>query len=239
MNRWGRFVSCTTALSFSGTVGAAVVLAAVVLNGRQPQQPPSSDPRERWNKVFAEGASDLRKQPSQLLIETVKERKPGSALDLGSGEGRNAIYLAAQGWSVTGVDISDVAVEQAKKNAAARGVEINAIVADLDEYDFGKERWDLITSFYMHSWHRRSNTDVPARIYNALKPGGIVVIEGFADPPNRVGLRADELARAFHRLRVIRNETVEDAADWIKGGKARLVRFIAEKASAGGAPPAS
>jgi methylase of polypeptide subunit release factors len=77
----------------------------------------------------------------------VEERKPGKALDLGTGQGRNAIFLASTGWTVTGVDISEVAIAEAKKNAAARKVQIDAIVGDLDTYDFGREQWDPAASW--------------------------------------------------------------------------------------------
>ena len=82
------------------------------------------------------------------------------------------MFLATQGWTVTGVDLSDVAIAQAKKNAAERGVKIAAVVENLDTYDFGTEQWDLICLFYMHSWHGRSPTKPPQRIANALRRGG-------------------------------------------------------------------
>src|SRR5687767_5605420 len=196
---------------------------------RQPPTAPPETPRERWNKEFERGTPTLRTAPSQLLIEVTQGRKPGAALDLGMGQGRNAIYLAGQGWDVTGVDISDVAVEQAKKNAAARGVKMQVVLADLDTFEFGTERWDLITSFYMHGWHQNSKTDVPTRVYNALRPGGLLVMEAFRRPVNGSGFRTDELAKAFGRLRVLRNEDVVDEPDWAKGEKKDLVRFVAEK----------
>jgi SAM-dependent methyltransferase len=67
-------------------------------------------------------------------------------------------------------------------SASAKGATLNAVVSDVDAFDFGKEQWDLITSFYMHGWHRRSPTDVAGRIFDALKPGGVLVIEGFGEP---------------------------------------------------------
>jgi SAM-dependent methyltransferase len=100
---------------------------------------------------------------------------------------------------VTGVDISDVAIAEAKKNAAERKVQIDAIVGDLDTYNFGREQWDLITSCYMHGWHNRSATDVPARIYDALRPGGLLVIEGFGKPENPVGFSVEELSKKSSR----------------------------------------
>jgi SAM-dependent methyltransferase len=217
---------------FESVVGQCVWFALVLFSARLVAQAPQQDAqqvRDRWNKVFTGGAQQVPQQPSALLVSAAKGVTPGMALDLGIGQGRNAVYLAANRWTVTGVDLSDVAVEQANKNAAARGVKLDAIVGDLDVYDFGKQKWDLITSFYMHGWHRRSKTDVAGRISDALKPGGLVVIEGFADPPNSLGFKGDELAKAFGRLRVLRNETVSEEADWAPGEKRPIVRFVAQK----------
>jgi SAM-dependent methyltransferase len=202
--------------------------AATTPTERSPEQE-----RATWNMTFLMGAPTLKREPSSVLVATVLGRQPGKALDLGTGEGRNAVFLAEQQWEVTGVDISDVAVAQAKTNAAARKVKLEAIVGNLDTYDFGSGQWDLITSFYMQGWHGRSKTDVPARIYQALKPGGLVVIEGFAKPEVSVGFSTDALSSAYARLRILRNESVIDEADWdierCRPCKSHIVRFVAEK----------
>jgi SAM-dependent methyltransferase len=191
--------------------------------------PPTPDRRAFWNKEFEEGKALLQKEAAPLLVAAVEGRAPGTALDLGMGEGRNALHLAAQGWTVTGVDLADVAVAQALEKARARSLTLDGIVADLDAYDMGTAQWNLITSFYMHAWHRRSATDVPARILRALKPGGLLVIEGFADPPNQFGFVPASLAEAFAKLRILRNERVVDTAAWYVEEKTPLVRFVAEK----------
>lgn len=213
---------------------AAVSLAfALTLSTLEPSaqttQPTTEQARERWNEVFKKGAPTLNREPSQVLVAAVERRKPGKALDLGTGQGRNAIFLASKGWTVTGVDISDVAIAEAKKNAAAGKVQIEAIVGDLDTYDFGREQWDLITSFYMHGWHNRSSTDVPARIYDALRPGGLLVIEGFAKPENPFGFSVEELSKAYGRLRILKNESVHTKGEWDKDNEAQIARFVAEK----------
>jgi SAM-dependent methyltransferase len=212
---------------------ACTVLVTFGLTAPSAQNPAATETteqvKERWDKQFAGDLRNLNREPSALLVSAIAGRKPGKALDLGTGQGRNAIYLAERGWTVTGVDLSDVAIDHAKKNAAARNVHIDAIVGDLDVFDFGKEQWDLIASFYMHSWHDRSKTDVAARIYEALKPGGLVVMEGFARPEVPFGFDAGQLRQAFGRFRVLRSESVMDKADWDKNNSRHIVRFVAEK----------
>ncbi|HXW07920.1 MAG TPA: class I SAM-dependent methyltransferase [Vicinamibacterales bacterium] len=214
----------------AGQVGAEVPGWQPAERAQQPaQQNPADRARDFWNKEFADGKVLLQKGPSPLLVTHIKGRKPGSALDIGMGQGRNAVYLAEQGWDVTGVDLSDVAVGQAKANAATKGVRLQAVVSDLDAFDFGTDRWDLITSFYMHGWHRRSPTDVPGRIYRALRPGGLLIVEGFREPPNTVGLRTEVLAREYGRMHIIRNENVSEYPAWYEAERTPLVFFVAEK----------
>jgi SAM-dependent methyltransferase len=93
--------------------------------------------RERWNNEFAGPLPNLNRSANALLVSVIKGRPPGRALDLGVGEGRNAIYLSRNGWSVTGVDLSEVAVSKARQNAAANKAQLELHVADLDAFDFG------------------------------------------------------------------------------------------------------
>src|SRR5579864_8837530 len=139
------------------------------------------DPRNRdfWNGKYNDPKFDFNHRPSRLLVEAIADRRPGDAIDLGMGEGRNAIYLAQHGWRVTGVDLADVAVAQAKRRAAELGIKLDAVVDDLDHYAIGRSRWDLITLFYMHAWYHAGKPPVPSRLHEALRPGGLLVIEGF------------------------------------------------------------
>jgi len=100
-------------------------------------------------------------------------------------------------------------------------------VSDLDAYDLGANRWDLISSIYIQEWHLRSKTDTYERIKKALKPGGTVVIEGFG-PPN--GLQLDAIKQAFEGYTIVKAEVVADDPDWGKGrGNKNILRFIARK----------
>lgn len=187
--------------------------------------PPTST--TNWDSVFANPASNFNRQPSRLLVEAIRDRQPGAAIDLGMGEGRNAIYLAQQGWRVTGVDLSAVGVSQAQAHAKQLGVALDAHVADLDKFDFGHGQWDLITLFYMHAWYHRSKLPSAQRLREALRPGGMLVIEGYAGTD--VGFQTDELRHDFADFKVLRYEDVVDEADWSPGRKSRIVRFVAVK----------
>ena len=168
------------------------------------------------------------REPSRLRADAIHGRLPGQALDLGMGEGRNTIFLAQQAWDATGVDVSDVAVAQAKTRATHAHVSITAIVDDLDHYELGKNKWDLVALFYMHASDQGAKPERPARLVAALKPGGLLVVEGFAGQ-EKFMFQSKELLRDFHGLRVLRYEDIYDEADWAPGHRSRIIRFVAEK----------
>jgi 2-polyprenyl-3-methyl-5-hydroxy-6-metoxy-1,4-benzoquinol methylase len=154
---------------------------------------------------------------------------PGKALDVGMGQGRNAIFLAQQGWEVTGFDPADKAVAAAQEQAKQVGVKLTALVLRDDQFDFGKEQWNLIVLSYVSLRHL-----VP-RLFDALKPGGLVVIEGFhRDATKTVSIGGgvvfdtNELLRLFDRFRVLRYEDTDGQGDFGMQ-RTRLVRFCAQK----------
>ena len=81
------------------------------------------------------------------MMESVQELEPGRALDVGAGQGRNAVWLAQQGWEVTGIDISSAGLAAARDNAERAEVHIQTVQTSYTDYDFGTEQWDLIDSF--------------------------------------------------------------------------------------------
>jgi SAM-dependent methyltransferase len=171
-----------------------------------------------WNKVYGGHDPIFLQTPNALLASAILDRKPGKALDFGMGQGRNSVFLAMQGWDVTGFDPSDEAIRLAQANAAQAGVKIHAVVASDDQFDFGGARWDLIAMTYIRSPDAR---DVE-RIRRALVPGGIFVYENGSD-------RHNELVKRFLSFRILRFEDVEALPDWNPGEKLRLERLIAEK----------
>ena len=98
---------------------------------------------ERWNRILTADKPLFNTNPNAFLVEVVKGRTPGIALDVGMGQGRNAIYLAQQGWTVTGFDPADKAVALANATAAKLGVKLNTVVKGEADFDFGENRWDL------------------------------------------------------------------------------------------------
>jgi len=175
--------------------------------------------RDGWNDIFRNGVG-FTKEPNRLLVESVRGRKPGTALDVAMGQGRNALYLAGQGWNVTGIDMSDVGIRQAREEAARRGLTLQTVDANIDSYDFGSDKWDLVTMIY--AGNEKAWID---RIQKGLKSGGLFVLEYFA---GEGGFAAGELARLFAGYAIIRDELVEDVPDWAQD-RAKLVRFVAAK----------
>jgi 2-polyprenyl-3-methyl-5-hydroxy-6-metoxy-1,4-benzoquinol methylase len=135
----------------------------------------SSQQAERWNRFFSEPPASFNKQPNAFMVKTVHGQKPGKALDIGMGQGRNALYLAQQGWEVTGVDISEVGINLARKRAAEAGYELDAVLARFQDFDVGRSRWDLIVGMYVHGLI----TEHAERIIEGLKPNGMLIVEGF------------------------------------------------------------
>jgi 2-polyprenyl-3-methyl-5-hydroxy-6-metoxy-1,4-benzoquinol methylase len=181
-----------------------------------------------WSERYRAGTG-FNLKPNRLLVEAVKEVKPGLALDVGMGQGRNAIYLAQQGWEVTGIDLAEEGIRQAREQAQAQGLKLNALLQSWDDYDFGRDRWDLIALIYVGA---RDFTD---KVVKALKPGGLLVVEAFHRDAARnrsigggVLFETDELKKLFPGLRVLRYEEPEDIGDFGLQ-KVRLVRLIAKK----------
>lgn len=98
---------------------------------------------EGWNERYRSGVRGGNTEPSPVVVAEVSALTPGRALDLAAGVGRHSVWLAEQGWAVTAVDYSDVAIGKARDLAAARGVSIAAEVADVTVYEPAPGAFDL------------------------------------------------------------------------------------------------
>ena len=183
----------------------------------------------RWNRILTAPRPSFNTNPNAFLVEMAKRRTPGAALDVGMGQGRNAIWLAQSGWKVTGFDPADQAVALANQTAKAAGVELNTEITTSERFEFGENRWDLILFSYVPV---RGLTE---KVQRALKPHGILIIEGShrdatADHSIGGGVVFDtgELIRLFPDLRVLRYEEPIAKSDF-GSGESRLVRYCGEK----------
>jgi SAM-dependent methyltransferase len=173
---------------------------------------------DRWNRFYKSSQSNYNQEPNGFPMQVVVGRRPEVALDYAMGAGRNALYLAKLGWKVYGFDESDVAVAIAQKRAQELGLTLNtAAVAD-SGYDFGKERFDLI----LFSW-AMPLVDVK-KVVDALKPGGMVVMECAADYVGRNGM-----LKMFDALRIEHYEIVRATADFYDRRETDVLRMIATK----------
>jgi len=184
---------------------------------------------DTWNRLLTAPVPSFNTKPNAFLVEMTRSLTPGRALDVGMGQGRNALYLAQHGWAVTGFDPADKAVAAARADAQRLGVTLDARVLRDDQFDFGKEQWDLIVFSYV------GVRGVVGRAYDSLKPGGMVVVEAFHRDATKTEMIGDEvvfdtneLLRLFERCRVIRYEDTEDVGDFGQK-RLRLVRLFAQK----------
>lgn len=102
-----------------------------------------------WDARYAGRELLWTAQPNRFLVAEVSGLEPGRALDLACGEGRNAVWLAEQGWRVEGVDFSAVALAKAKQLAAARGVAVEWTQADLVGHEPERGAYDLVVVLYL------------------------------------------------------------------------------------------
>ena len=182
--------------------------------------------RDRWNRIYSGDAPlNFNSAPNTFLTEVVKGVRPGGrALDIGVGQGRNAIFLAKQGWDVTGFDIAEHGLEVTRQSAQAAGVSVKTVRASYSNFDFGVDEWDLIVGLYEGvTWHRSA--------VRGLKSGGILVIEGFLRGPGTppgASFGPNELISLFASdLRILRYEESDAKPDFGPPG-ARVIRLHAQ-----------
>ena len=172
-----------------------------------------------WNKVYSSGQTIFVHRPTELLVNAIKDRRPGTALDIGMGQGRNSIFLAQQGWDVTGFDPSEEGVRQARERAGKLGLHLRALVVGEEDFDLGTAQWDLIVMTYI----RRVRPADADRFARALRPNGLFVYEN-----NNVG-NQNELLRYFLAWRILRFEDLDTRSDWHPERTLHVERLVAEK----------
>lgn len=165
-----------------------------------------SDDRNRWNQRYQEQPPP--EAPARIVHEYVSRLPGGTALEVACGGGRNAIALAEHGLDVTAVDVSDAALEYARRRAADAGVDVEFVRADVDSMDLAEGSYDAIVVTYFRMRERLPD------LLDALAPGGVLLYEHRlqTDGSHRFRVRPNELLHACLDLRIIRYEEPIDIA---------------------------
>ena len=197
-------------------------------------------PLNRWDERYAHDHYHFGTEPNGFLADVSGRLTPGRALCIADGEGRNSVSLAEQGHTVSAMDASVVGMRKANRLAAERGVEIETEVADLTEYEFGVERWDLIVSIFCHL-PPDLRRDVHRRAVVGLRPGGAILLEAYTPDQLRYGtggppvrdllMTLEDLREDFAGLDIeIGREIVRDVVEGSgHRGEAAVVQVLARK----------
>lgn len=138
-----------------------------------------------WEERYASRPQVWSGRANQVLVDLVSGFAPRTALDLGCGEGGDAVWLAQQGWRVTAVDISTTAVERGRAAAADLGVpadRITWVAQDLAEWSPGGT-FDLVSAFFLQSPVELPRDEILRRAAGAVAPGGYLLLVTHAAPP--------------------------------------------------------
>ncbi|MFB6106240.1 MAG: class I SAM-dependent methyltransferase [Halobacteriaceae archaeon] len=187
-----------------------------------------------WDERFRAGDYPTDPDPPAVLRSFVDALPAGRALDVATGPGRNALFLARHGYEVDAIDASRPGLELARENATERGVDVNLIQADAETFPYPESTYAVVTVTYFRTLDRI--TDLVA----ALRPGGVLVYQHHlrTSDPVDVGPRDDrhrfgsnELLRAALGLTVLHYEERRTTRD----GRSRAVATLVARASRGAA----
>ncbi|MFI5054188.1 MAG: class I SAM-dependent methyltransferase, partial [Acidimicrobiia bacterium] len=182
--------------------------------------------RNYWNARYRTRDLVWSARPNQFLVAEVAGLAPGRVLDLAAGEGRNAVWLAEQGWEATAVDYSDVAIDKARGLATSRGVALHAFVADAIEPLPGGPTFDLVVVAYL----QLPPPDRSAALRNAaaaVAPGGLLLVishdetnleQGYGGPQDPAVLTGPlDVATALDGFDIEKAERVERVVETADG----------------------
>lgn len=131
-----------------------------------------------WNKRYSSKKYAYGTRANDFLVSMVDRLPTGKVLCLAEGEGRNAVWMAEQGNTVTAVDSSEIGLQKAHRLAEARGVEITTVHADLADYEIGTQQWDVIISIFVHL-PAELRQDVHRRCVKGLRNQGMIIVEAY------------------------------------------------------------
>jgi cyclopropane fatty-acyl-phospholipid synthase-like methyltransferase len=200
------------------------------------------DARAFWDERYAAPEYVFGTEPNRFLVSQASRFRPGMrVLDVASGEGRNAVWLAGLGCTVLGIDVSPLALDKARRLAATRGVDVDLRLADLRAWDWEPAAFDAVVSIFIQFAAPSDRLRLFEGFTTTLRPGGIVVLQGYTPkqleyrtggPPQAAHMYTETLLRsAFADLDVLHLQEHEDVLD--EGtkhvGRSALIDLVARK----------
>lgn len=194
--------------------------------------------KNMWDQRYAGEDYVYGEKPNSFFKENLLKYQAGKVLLPAEGEGRNAVFAAVSGWDVTAFDNSEVGKEKAGKLSEKHGVSISYLLASHEDVILDENSFDMIALIYAHTPYRQ---DIHKKILRYLKPGGIVLIEGFSKEqikyntggPGRIDLlfSKKEIKSDFNSLTEVDiriEEILLDEGEFHQG-KASVLRMIGKK----------
>ncbi len=195
-----------------------------------------------WDERYAGEDYLFGTGPNAFLVSQQARLKPGmSCLAVADGEGRNGVWLAQQGLEVHSVESSGVALDKARKLALQRGVHIRFEQADLAQWDWGENRYDLVAAIFIQFAPPALREQMFAGIKRCLKPGGLLLLQGYTPrqlaygtggPPVAENMYTEPMLReAFADMELLRLSEHDDVIHEGAGhhGMSALIDLVARK----------
>lgn len=197
--------------------------------------------RDFWNEKFANTEYAYGTEPNDFLVSAVTKLKRGATLSLAEGEGRNAVWLAQQGFTVSAIEQSQKGVAKTLRLALQRGVIVMAERGELETFHIQPNSWDLVVSIFAHT-PQELRRKLHRQVVAGLKPGGVFVLEAYtpAQIANNTGgpkdaslmptaeqLRSELAGLVFDRIEEVEREVVEGS---LHTGIAHVVQVVAHRA---------
>ena len=198
--------------------------------------------RARWDSRFSGEDFHFGTAPNRFLASQQQRLRPGmTALCVADGEGRNSVWLASQGLSVTAFDFSPAGVAKARRLAGQAGVSVDCSVASVAEWEWNARAYDLVVAIFVQFATPEERGQLFAGMISALAPGGLLMLHGYTPkqldyrtggPPHVEHLYTEALLRGhFGSLEILDLREHEDVIDEGKGhsGRSALIDLVARK----------
>jgi cyclopropane fatty-acyl-phospholipid synthase-like methyltransferase len=195
-----------------------------------------------WDERYAGDEYLFGTEPNAFLLSQQALLKPGAyCLAVADGEGRNGVWLAGQGLRVLSAEASAVALNKAKKLAQQRGVNVDFELADLLQWDWGVDRFDVVAAIFIQFTGPEQRGQMFANIKRCLKPGGLLLLQGYTPrqleyktggPPVAENLYTEPMLRsAFADMEILHLREHDDIIREGAGhsGMSALIDLVAKK----------